>query len=66
MVAAEPAIELPDPFKIALQLGRNRLRPIHHFQNGRIEAALHSEEIESGKQESKKRKDQFLFSYFPD
>jgi len=42
------------------------LRPIHHFQNGRIKAALHSEKIESGKQESKKRKDQFLFSYFPD
>jgi hypothetical protein len=40
-VAAEPAIELPDPLKIALQLGRNRLRPIHHFQNGRIEASLH-------------------------
>ena len=66
MMAAKPAIELPKPFKIALQLGRNRLRPIHHFQNGRIEAALHSEEIESGKQENKKRKDQFLFSYFPD
>ena len=40
-VAAEPAIELPKPFEIALQLGRNRLRPIHHFQNGRIEAPLH-------------------------
>jgi hypothetical protein len=44
-VAAQPAIKLPKPFKIALQLGRNRLRPIHHFQNGRIEAALHSGKI---------------------
>src|SRR5262245_59899602 len=26
-VATEPAIELSDSFKIALQLGRNRLRP---------------------------------------
>jgi hypothetical protein len=41
MVAAKPAIQLPKPFKIALQLRRNRLRPIHHFQNGRIEASLH-------------------------
>jgi hypothetical protein len=40
-MAAEPAIKLPKPFKIALQFGRNRLRPIHHFQNGRIEASLH-------------------------
>jgi hypothetical protein len=40
-VTAKPAIQLPDPFKIELQLGRNRLRPIHHFQNGRIEASLH-------------------------
>jgi hypothetical protein len=40
-VAAEPAIKLPKPFKIALQFVRNRLRPIHHFQNGRIEASLH-------------------------
>jgi len=42
MVAAEPAIKLPKPLKITLQLGGNRLRPIHHFQNGRIEASLHS------------------------
>ena len=63
-VAAEPAIKLPKPFKIALQLGRNRLRPIHHFQNGRVEAPLHSGKNESGKQESK-RHDQLLL-YFPD
>ena len=40
-IAAEPAIKLPKPFKIALQFVRDRLRPIHHFQNGRIEASLH-------------------------
>src|SRR5215469_9680292 len=40
-VAAEPAIKLSEPFKIALQLERNRLGPIHHFKNRRIEAALH-------------------------
>jgi hypothetical protein len=53
-VATEPAIKLPKPFKIALQFGRNRLWPIHHFQNGRVEAALHSRKIESGKQEPRK------------
>src|SRR4051812_8252142 len=40
-MTTEPAIELPKPFKVALQLVRNRLRSIHHFQNGRIEASLH-------------------------
>src|SRR5438874_1807554 len=41
-MAAEPAVKLPKAFQIALQLSRNRLRPIHHFQYGRIEASLHS------------------------
>src|SRR5207247_4391763 len=35
-ITAEPAIELPNVFQVALQLGRNRLRPIHHFQNSWI------------------------------
>jgi hypothetical protein len=41
-MTAEPTIKLPKSFKIALQLRRNRLWPIHHFQNGRIEAPLHA------------------------
>src|SRR3954471_19027599 len=40
-MTTEPAIELAKPFKVAPQLVRNRLRSIHHFQNGRIEASLH-------------------------
>ena len=39
-IAAEPAIELPDTFQVALQLGRNRLRPIHHFKT-KGSASLH-------------------------
>jgi hypothetical protein len=44
-MAAEPAIQLPKPLKVALQLVRNGLRPIHHFQNGWIEASLHTIEV---------------------
>src|SRR5438105_9083449 len=40
-VTSEPAIELPDVFEIALQFGRNRLRPIHQFELSRIKSPLH-------------------------
>src|SRR5205085_8785587 len=40
-ITAEPAIKLPKTFQVALQFRGDRLRPIHHFEDSRIEASLH-------------------------
>src|SRR2546423_9635537 len=44
-ITAEKSIQPSQIFQIALKLTRDRLRPIHQFRYGRIEASLHRSTI---------------------
>src|SRR5256885_17187874 len=47
-ITAEKSIQLSQIFQIPLKLTRDRLRPIHQFRYGRIEASLHRSTIVAG------------------